>query len=137
MITVGCSELSHIMRDRSEHPLENIASCSRSVDIPASFFAKAKLSPTALLAPPGRIQEEKEELSLDAPESTDGDPDRRLQDPDPSKPQKLQDRSARKLPADQVRLLDPKEQPSDSSKPKLDMHRRRLLATRRAATTTP
>ena len=35
------------MWDCSEHPLENIASCSRSVDIPASFFARAKLSHTA------------------------------------------------------------------------------------------
>ena len=67
-----------------------------------------------------RRQEKKR--SSDAPESADGRPDRRLQDPAPSKPPQSEDRSrpghalAEKHPAD-FRQLDPKEQPSDSSKP--------------------
>ena len=75
--------------------------------------------------------------SLDAPESADGRPDCRLQDPALSKPPQLEDRScpghalAEKLPAD-FRLLDLKEQPSDSSN-QMDMDRRTLLATRKTA----
>ena len=70
-----------------------------------------------------RLEEfRKRKRSLDAPESADGRPDRQLQDPAPSKPPQLEDRSrpghalAEKLPAD-FRPLDPTEQPSDSSKP--------------------
>ena len=70
-----------------------------------------------------RLEEfRKKKRSLYAPESVNGRPDRRLQDPAQSKPPQLQDRSrpghalAEKLTAD-FRLLDPKEQPSDSSKP--------------------
>ena len=70
-----------------------------------------------------RLEEfRKRKRSLDAPESADGRPDRQLQDPAPSKPPQLEDRSrpghalAEKLPAD-FRPLDPTEQPSDPSKP--------------------
>ena len=89
-----------------------------------------------------RLEEfRKKKRSLDAQESADGRPDRRLQDPAPSKPPQLKDRSrpghalAEKLPAD-FRLLDPKNS-RQIRQNQMDMETRRLLATRRTATTTP